>query len=179
MKTAFSMIELVFVIVVLGIISALAVPRFSSIQDDALISAEKQSISVARQGILVLYGKRQVRGRNFQTTLYNFDGDEYNCKVHFSDSFFPKSLSVKETTAGTLTDNNLSFDSIAEQYERRALALVVDSEDLVEWEKLDGSSRNVEKLKGPASRYVNDQQNEISSSNYWEYNNTSGKIVLQ
>ena len=35
MKTAFTMIELVFVIVIIGVLSAVAVPRFFSVQNEA------------------------------------------------------------------------------------------------------------------------------------------------
>ena len=45
-RSAFSMIELVFVIVILGILAAVAVPKFSSIQDDALVSNEKQPLEL-------------------------------------------------------------------------------------------------------------------------------------
>jgi general secretion pathway protein G len=58
---AFSMIELVFVIVIIGIMTTVAIPKFSSIQDDALVSNEKMTIGIVRQGILSLHGKRSFR----------------------------------------------------------------------------------------------------------------------
>lgn len=68
-RSAFSMIELVFVIVILGIMAAVAVPKFASIQDDALISNEKQTIAVARQGIATLYGQRLIRGTDRKSVV--------------------------------------------------------------------------------------------------------------
>jgi prepilin-type N-terminal cleavage/methylation domain-containing protein len=178
-KRAFSMIELIFVIVIIAIISAVAVPKFSSIQDDALISAEKSSIAVARKGLLTLYGKRVVRGDDFSITLHNFEGEEFSSKVYFSQGLFPVSLSVKTNIGGVDTDNNLSFGDLTAQYDRRALSLVVEPEDLIEWEKIDGTENSTQRWKGPASRFVKDQNGEISNINFWEYNNSSGKIFLK
>lgn len=58
MKNAFTMIELVFVIVVLGILAAVAVPRFSATRDDASISKARADISSIRSAIV---SERQTR----------------------------------------------------------------------------------------------------------------------
>jgi len=179
MKNAFSMIELVFVIVILGILGAVAVPKFSGVQDDALISAEKSSITVARQGVITLYGKRLVRGRDFNITLNNFSGSSYTTLIIFTNSYFPKSLSVNDNSDNAITDNDLAYSDTTEQYDKKAMALIVDAEDLIEWSKIDGSENSTQRWKGPASRFVSDQNSEISNNNYWEYNNTSGKIRLR
>ncbi len=39
-RSAFTMVELVFVIVILGILAAIAIPRFSATRDDAEVSKE-------------------------------------------------------------------------------------------------------------------------------------------
>ena len=44
MKKAFTMVELVFVIVIIGILVAVAVPRLSATRDDALISKNSEYI---------------------------------------------------------------------------------------------------------------------------------------
>ena len=58
MKNAFTMIELVFVIVVLGILAAVAVPRFSATRDDASIAKARADISSIRSAIV---SERQTR----------------------------------------------------------------------------------------------------------------------
>jgi type II secretory pathway pseudopilin PulG len=173
------MIELVFVIVILGIMAAVAVPRFASIQDDALISNEKTTIGVARQGVTTLYGKRQVRGGDFSITLSNKDGAEYTSAVYFSSSYFPYTLSVGATTGGGTTDNNVTSATTRGDY--TALALVVEPEALADWNSsahFDGSSE-LAIYTGPASNVVDDGNAEIHQGDWWEYNNTSGKIILQ
>jgi general secretion pathway protein G len=57
-KNAFTMIELVFVIVVLGILAAVAIPKFAATRTDAQISKGRADVSSIRSGII---SDRQVR----------------------------------------------------------------------------------------------------------------------
>ncbi len=51
-SNAFTMIELVFVIVVLGILTAIAVPKFAATRDDAKIAAGRATVAAVRSGIV-------------------------------------------------------------------------------------------------------------------------------
>lgn len=51
MKNAFTMIELIFVIVILGILAAVAIPRLSATRDDATVSALAYSVVTGTQEI--------------------------------------------------------------------------------------------------------------------------------
>jgi general secretion pathway protein G len=52
MKKAFTMIELVFVIVVLGILAAIAVPKFAVSRSDAEIAKGRADVSTIRSAII-------------------------------------------------------------------------------------------------------------------------------
>ena len=63
-KNAFTMIELVFVIVVLGILSAIAIPRFAATRADAQISKAKADIASVRSAIINERQSRLFRGQS-------------------------------------------------------------------------------------------------------------------
>lgn len=48
MKKAFTLVELIFVIVIIGVLAAVAVPKFSGLSDNAKISAEMQTASTVQ-----------------------------------------------------------------------------------------------------------------------------------
>ena len=61
-KQAFTMIELVFVIVILGILSAIALPKFSGVREDAVISKGQAEVSTIRSGISLVKSQRLMEG---------------------------------------------------------------------------------------------------------------------
>ena len=56
------MIELVFVIVVLGILAAIAVPKFSATRDDAVIAKGRSNVASIRSGIITERQARLIKG---------------------------------------------------------------------------------------------------------------------
>ena len=62
LHSAFTMIELVFVIVVLGILAAIAVPKFAATRTDAQISKGRADISSIRSAIMTERQTRLIKG---------------------------------------------------------------------------------------------------------------------
>ena len=62
MKKAFTMIELVFAIVVIGILSAIAIPKFAATRDDAEVSKGRAEVAAMRSAIAMERQKRILRG---------------------------------------------------------------------------------------------------------------------
>ncbi len=61
-KKAFTMIELIFVIVVLGILAAIAVPKLAATRDDAEISKGRATVAAVRSGIVSEHQKHMLTG---------------------------------------------------------------------------------------------------------------------
>ena len=61
-QKAFTMVELVFVIVVIGILAAIAIPKFAATRDDAVITKAIATIGSVRSAISTERQKRILRG---------------------------------------------------------------------------------------------------------------------
>ena len=61
-RPAFTMIELIFVIVVLGILSAVAIPRLAASRDDAVLVKGKSQVAAIRSGISLQKSKNMLEG---------------------------------------------------------------------------------------------------------------------
>ncbi len=61
-RNAFTMVELVFVIVVIGILAGIAVPKMAATRDDATITKAKTTVASVRSSIATERQKRILRG---------------------------------------------------------------------------------------------------------------------
>lgn len=81
------MIELIFVIVVIGILTAIALPRFSDSADSAYISKAQSQLAAVRSAITTERQKRILRGDTTKITdlgLSSNGGSSTNAFDHFS-----------------------------------------------------------------------------------------------
>lgn len=94
MRQAFTMIEMIFVIVIIGILSAVAIPKLSATRTDAKVSAEVRSV---------------------QNALNNL-GTEYSTRNAFIDyTHTDANAAVKCFTFDTDTDGNVTVSMIASE----------------------------------------------------------------
>lgn len=61
-RKAFTMVELIFVIIVIGILSAIAIPKFAATRDDATITKAINTVSSVRSALATERQKRILRG---------------------------------------------------------------------------------------------------------------------
>lgn len=74
-REAFSLIELVFVIAILGILAAIAIPKFAVTRNDAEIAKARSTIAAVRAGIISERQKRLLTGNtNYAASLDNASG---------------------------------------------------------------------------------------------------------
>ena len=73
-RYAFTMMELIFVIIVVGILSAVALPKFTATRDDAIISKARTTVASVRTSLTTEKQKRILRGE-FGDMNKTFIGD--------------------------------------------------------------------------------------------------------
>ena len=73
-RAGFTMIELIFVIVILGILAAVAIPKLAATRNDAKIASEVTSASQALQNLGAEY--------TAQGAFNNYDATQANATVH-------------------------------------------------------------------------------------------------
>ena len=61
-RDGFTMIELIFVVVIIGILSAIAIPKFAATRDDAVITRAREAVASLRAAIATERQKMILRG---------------------------------------------------------------------------------------------------------------------
>ena len=72
-KPAFTMVELIFVIVILGILATIAVPKFAGIKEQSDISNARADIASIRSSIISERQNRLIRGESNYISAANLD----------------------------------------------------------------------------------------------------------
>ena len=183
-RNAFTMIELIFVIVILGILASVAIPKLAGVQDDALESTERAAIASARTGVQALHGKRVIRGAaSIRVSLTNSKGKsgsvtfdtnatDTSTATAFSEQGYPWALSVsedQETDPATLAVTAAATQS--------PLLVVLEIDNPAQWSTT--ADANYTRINGPASTGIDIASDAtITSAADWRYDAGNGQILL-
>jgi len=167
-RSGFTLIELIFVIVILGILAAVALPRFANVSDDASISSEQSNAATVRTAIQAVRGQYLLNG-NVAAGTVTVDG----VAITVNGRGYPVDLETANPTAFATSDT----DSVAQFGS-------VLSEPMPDWVKvyqivadLGNGDANLTFYRGPASQNVAPPA-DINTSAIWRYRSDTGQFTL-
>lgn len=83
MSRAFTMIELIFVIVVLGILAGVAIPKLAATRDDATLAAMRANLATIMTAVQTQHGADLIAGNSAWKTL-NFTTADKDANANYN-----------------------------------------------------------------------------------------------
>lgn len=83
MSRAFTMIELIFVIVVIGILAGVALPKLAATRDDATLAAMRANLTTIMTAVQTQHGADLIAGNSAWKTL-NFTTKNKDANTHYN-----------------------------------------------------------------------------------------------
>ena len=148
-KQAFTLIELIFVIVLIGVLSSVAIPKFSHINDNAKISAELSTAASVQSAIDSCHGEWIINEGSF------ICGKDIDGENNLTDEGYPKN--------SVLSDTN-------------PLDRILKNANNIGWTK-DGTKYRGPASRDDKGT-ADCKTNKPCTSKYWDYNETAGSFTL-
>jgi len=155
-KKAFTLIELIFVIVIIGVLSAVAIPKFSGLTANSKVAAELATASTIQSAIDDVHSEWVISEGNFS---WGNGKDENDVN---STTGYPKQLGDCKPAFNWILKSSSTVDS--------------------KWTCRDNGDGTF-KYEGPASQAgsgaTQNKDGKPSESKHWDYNVSNGTFSLK
>ena len=155
-KKAFTLIELIFTIVIIGVLAAVAVPKFSGLSDNAQIAAELATASSVQVALDSCHGEWIINEGTFTCGVDIVSSDD----------------STNELSTGGYPENDTLGNSVSAPLDR-----ILKNAAGIGW------SRSGTEYRGPASDTTkgisNCKENKPCNTKHWEYDDKKGTFTLK
>ena len=146
-RAGFTMIELIFVIVILGILAAVAIPKMSAIKDDAQLANANENICVNLKGPLMSYAVRH------NGTLIGANLEDY---IDLSAAGFSETavtLATSNTDLVTVTSVTAGHAALTNAT-NKVYVYFVDGNDTVPYKCLVGNTATSKPIPTTGGNYL-------------------------
>ena len=157
-KKAFTMVELIFVIIIIGVLSTMAIPKFTGVKEHALRATELSTASAVSTALASIHSAWSMSEDNFD---WDNDGIDDDIEAELTSKGYPKDLSKNGDPLGALLKSSAKSGFV-----KRKILNANNAFCIIYTGKASDPNRGVKYATGVVSR---DIEGKPDKNDFWLY----------